>query len=61
MSSATECYRSPASEVRDRLTTRPCMCCGRTFQSEGPHNRLCQKCRTTSVMPTYRSHNNRHA
>lgn len=23
---------------------RPCMCCGRTFLSEGIHNRLCQSC-----------------
>ena len=25
--------------------TRPCMRCGRSFQSEGAHNRLCDPCR----------------
>lgn len=25
---------------------RPCMCCGRTFDSEGIHNRLCTPCRS---------------
>ena len=29
----------------DRLKNRPCMCCGHTFSSEGPHNRLCVGCR----------------
>jgi hypothetical protein len=24
---------------------RPCLCCGTTFASEGPHNRLCDPCR----------------
>lgn len=24
---------------------RPCMCCGKVFLSEGPHNRLCDECR----------------
>ncbi|OJY35783.1 MAG: hypothetical protein BGP11_16030 [Rhodobacterales bacterium 65-51] len=24
---------------------RPCMCCGRNFDSEGIHNRLCAHCR----------------
>lgn len=24
---------------------RPCLCCGRPFASEGPHNRLCKNCR----------------
>jgi len=26
-------------------TPRSCMCCARTFQSEGKHNRLCLECR----------------
>jgi hypothetical protein len=25
--------------------TRPCLCCGAAFESEGPHNRLCAPCR----------------
>lgn len=29
-------------------TTRPCLCCGRPFASEGPHNRLCGRCRYQS-------------
>lgn len=28
-----------------RITRRPCLCCGRAFDSEGPHNRLCDDCR----------------
>jgi len=24
---------------------RACMCCGKSFMSEGPHNRLCNACR----------------
>jgi hypothetical protein len=27
------------------MRNRPCMCCGRGFLSEGPHNRLCGPCR----------------
>lgn len=27
-------------------TVRRCLCCGREFRSEGPHNRLCSQCRT---------------
>jgi len=28
-----------------RMKQRPCLRCDRMFQSEGPHNRLCQACR----------------
>lgn len=28
-----------------RVKDRPCMCCGRAFTSEGPHNRMCNSCR----------------
>lgn len=28
------------------ITQRPCMCCAKTFSSEGPHNRLCGNCRS---------------
>ena len=31
--------------------TRPCLCCGKSFTSDGPHNRLCNTCRTKSVSP----------
>lgn len=30
---------------------RPCLCCRRQFNSQGPGNRLCKNCRTTSVSP----------
>lgn len=30
---------------------RKCLCCGRKFQSEGAHNRLCNGCRTKDVSP----------
>lgn len=26
-------------------TSRPCICCGQRFWSEGPHNRMCTPCR----------------
>ncbi len=32
--------------VRRDSQTRPCMCCEKTFLSEGKHNRLCDTCRT---------------
>ena len=30
----------------EKVTDRDCMCCGKTFKSEGVHNRLCNLCRT---------------
>lgn len=30
---------------------RKCLGCGNTFDSEGPHNRLCNRCRTRSASP----------
>jgi len=32
-------------------TKRPCLRCRAPFRSEGPHNRMCAKCRTVSVSP----------
>lgn len=29
-----------------RETRRSCLCCSVTFRSEGPHNRLCDRCRS---------------
>lgn len=29
--------------------TRPCMCCQKSFPSDGYHNRLCTECRTKDV------------
>ena len=33
---------------RARRVTRPCMCCGQPFESEGIHNRMCGGCRHLS-------------
>jgi len=30
---------------------RKCMCCGKVFLSDGPHNRLCDYCRHKSNTP----------
>ena len=51
--------RRPESSVYRRMETlqrparreRNCMCCGNTFMSDGPHNRLCGRCRTTTLSP----------
>jgi len=32
-------------------TVRHCLACGKLFPSEGPHNRLCGKCRALDVGP----------
>lgn len=34
----------PRKERRP-TTTRCCMTCRRAFQSEGPHHRMCERCR----------------
>ena len=36
---------------RKGTTERACMCCGKTFLSEGAHNRLCGGCRNRSASP----------
>ena len=36
---------------RRAYTARPCLCCGQTFPSQGPHNRLCVVCRHKSPSP----------
>jgi hypothetical protein len=28
-----------------KSTHRPCICCGTGFWSQGPHNRMCRRCR----------------
>ena len=37
--------------AKRNITRRPCMCCGKKFDSKGPHNRLCGDCRVKSVSP----------
>jgi hypothetical protein len=41
--------RQPVSKPRPAQPTkrRPCMTCGSTFTSEGPHNRVCTPCKGT--------------
>lgn len=33
-----------------RPQQRPCLCCGATFHSEGPHHRMCNRCRLGSTL-----------
>jgi hypothetical protein len=40
-----ERFKCPASSPPD-TTPRNCLRCTKTFDSEGPHNRLCNSCRT---------------
>lgn len=46
-------HKQLASEQARRkgTTERACMCCGKTFLSEGAHNRLCGGCRNRSAGP----------
>jgi uncharacterized paraquat-inducible protein A len=37
--------------TRARTTTRACMCCRNPFTSDGPHNRLCGRCRSKEKTP----------
>jgi len=32
-----------------KVQTRKCMSCASSFTSEGPHNRLCNRCRSRSI------------
>ena len=34
------------ADLKAKRCARPCMCCGRSFESEGIHNRMCGFCRT---------------
>lgn len=36
---------------RRKTQDRACLCCGRTFRSQGPHNRLCERCRPGDGLP----------
>lgn len=36
-----------AADSKARRGPRKCLCCGRQFNSEGIHNRLCDPCRRT--------------
>jgi len=39
--------RRPA-DPKPNTTPRACLRCNKTFDSEGPHNRLCSPCRTAN-------------
>ena len=38
-------------ELKPPTKRRPCMCCRVEFSSEGPHNRLCTRCRSKETSP----------
>lgn len=40
---AADCMAN--KERRANIKIRPCMCCQANFESEGAHNRMCDKCR----------------
>ena len=41
-----DCERRQRDEdVKHKRGVRACMCCRQSFESEGPHNRLCGTCR----------------
>lgn len=35
--------------MKPKRKQRICLCCDNLFMSEGPHNRLCKKCKKTSA------------
>lgn len=43
----------PAAPRKPRpgRSERNCMCCGTPFSSEGPHNRMCERCRRQGASP----------
>lgn len=52
LSRSTVEYRIYIQKPRRSKTPRKCLCCGRQFASEGPHNRLCAICRSKSLTDT---------
>jgi hypothetical protein len=36
---------------KDPAALRPCICCRRSFESSGPGNRMCERCRGRDVSP----------
>jgi hypothetical protein len=48
---ATVGRRQKEDDERARKMVRPCLCCGHKFQSEGIHNRMCDRCRHLDVAP----------
>ena len=51
-SSIVSCLeRLEKRDAKTQKVTRPCLCCRTEFKSDGPHNRLCGKCRTKETTP----------
>lgn len=45
----TRCsVRRREEETKPKTTKRPCITCGTSFPSEGPHHRMCGSCRCTA-------------
>lgn len=44
-------HRDLARAAREKASRRPCLRCTQPFLSEGPHHRLCERCRGQSVPP----------
>lgn len=40
--------RQREADAKHKRGPRSCMCCRQEFESEGPHNRLCNTCRLAS-------------
>lgn len=47
----SQLLRGATSAKKKEGQRRPCLNCRRSFNSEGPHNRLCKNCRSMSVSP----------
>lgn len=47
----TVAIKSVRLQRRAAAVLRPCLCCRRTFRSQGAHNRLCDPCRHVSTNP----------
>lgn len=50
-SESSVCRRIDILTGKPKPKKRPCMCCGREFASDGPHNRLCGTCRHRNHSP----------
>ena len=48
--------RQESLERHARPIRRPCLCCQDIFYSEGPHNRLCNRCRHKSDVRDMKVH-----
>lgn len=50
-SESSVCRRAEIIQATPKSSKRPCLCCGREFDSAGPHNRLCGRCRRIETSP----------